>query len=37
MIKYKYVIYDIDGALRDSKETYGIVYNSYEEAENQAN
>lgn len=36
MKKYKYVIYDIDGALRDSKESYGIVYDSYDEAENQA-
>lgn len=36
MKKYKYVIYDIDGALSDSKESYGIVYDSYDEAENQA-
>ncbi len=36
MKKYKYVIYDIDGCLVDSQYTYNCLYNSYEEAENQA-
>ncbi|MCM1557892.1 MAG: hypothetical protein NC087_10275 [Anaeroplasma bactoclasticum] len=34
--KYKYVIYDIEGCLVDSQYTYEQLYNSYEEAENQA-
>ncbi len=36
MKKYKYKVFYIDGLLRDSEEDYNLLYDSFEDAENEA-
>ncbi len=36
MKKYKFKVFDIDGCLRDSEEDYNLLYDSFEETEEEA-